>query len=371
MELADRVFQTVIRSLDANRYTLDVLQNKDELAYWRRVLRMAALLHDVGHLPFSHAAEKDLLPHGWSHERLTGEIITSDMMTELFLKLTPPIRSEDVAKIALGPKKWPGSFNVWESILAEIITGDALGVDRMDYLLRDSHHAGVAYGRFDHFRLIDTIRVLPSPADSDEETVTEPMLGVEEGGLHSAEALLLARYFMYTQVYFHPVRRAYDIHLKDFLKEWLPEGTFSTDLEKHLSITDNEVTVGILKASRDKNSPGHDPAYRITARQHYKLIYERDPEDYQHCPDPGEKIAAALKQQFGEDAIRHDTYIPSGSLADFPVLRRDGSVTSALFLSDVLRNIPPAAFDYVFVRPDLRDRAQEYVKKNKASILES
>ena len=41
--------------------------------------------------------------------------------------------------------------------------GDAFGVDRMDYLLRDSHHAGVAYGRFDHYRLIDTLRILPAP----------------------------------------------------------------------------------------------------------------------------------------------------------------------------------------------------------------
>ncbi len=45
--------------------------------------------------------------------------------------------------------------------MSEIIVGDAFGVDRMDYLLRDSHHAGVAYGKFDHFRLIDTLRILP------------------------------------------------------------------------------------------------------------------------------------------------------------------------------------------------------------------
>jgi HD superfamily phosphohydrolase len=64
----------------------------------------------------------------------------------------------------------------------------------MDYLLRDSHHAGVAYGKFDHFRLIDTLRILPHP---DTE---EPTIGIEEGGLHSAEAVLLTRYFMFTYV---------------------------------------------------------------------------------------------------------------------------------------------------------------------------
>jgi hypothetical protein len=61
------------------------------------------------------------------------------------------------------------------------------------------------------------------------------------GGVFSAEALLLARYFMYAQVYFHRVRMIYDIQLIDFLKEWLPGGQFSTDSEEHLAMTDNEV----------------------------------------------------------------------------------------------------------------------------------
>ncbi len=81
----------------------------------------------------------------------------------------------------------------------------------------DSYHSGVAYWRFDHFRLIDTLRIIPSRSQIEPGTVAEPTLGVEEGGVHSAEALLLARYYMDSQVYFHPIRRIYDIHLKDFL----------------------------------------------------------------------------------------------------------------------------------------------------------
>jgi HD superfamily phosphohydrolase len=120
-----------------------------------------------------------------------------------------------------GPKKHRDEkFSPWEAILAEIIVGDAFGVDRMDYLLRDSYHAGVAYGRFDHFRLIETLRILPKVGGGEGE----PTLGIEEGGVHSAEGLLLARYFMYTQLYFHHVRRIYDYHLKEFLKRWLPDG---------------------------------------------------------------------------------------------------------------------------------------------------
>jgi len=214
MELAERVFEVV--TTDANvtdtiKNSLSEIGNKDALRYWRRVLRMAALCHDMGHLPFSHAAEKELLPEGWDHERLTREIILSPQMGKIWDAMTPPLRPLDVVKLAVGPPKAKDlTFSTWETILSEIIVGDAFGVDRMDYLLRDSYHAGVAYGRFDHFRLIDTLRILPSGSDEPGK----PALGVEEGGLQSAEALLLGRYYMYSQVYFHPIRRIYDIHLK-------------------------------------------------------------------------------------------------------------------------------------------------------------
>jgi uncharacterized protein len=73
-----------------------------ECGYWRRVLRMAALCHDMGHLPFSHATETELLPEGFRHERLSKEIILSDEMAPIFKELK--VRSDDVAKVAVGPK---------------------------------------------------------------------------------------------------------------------------------------------------------------------------------------------------------------------------------------------------------------------------
>lgn len=109
--------------------------------YWRQVLRFAALCHDIGHLPFSHAAEKELLPVGWHHERIGSELILSDQFKNLWKALK--IQAEDVAKLALGPKKYKSAFTDWETILSEIIVGDVFGADRIDYLLRDSHHAGI------------------------------------------------------------------------------------------------------------------------------------------------------------------------------------------------------------------------------------
>ena len=94
---------------------------------------------------------------------MTRRIICSDEMKEVWESITPPLRHEDIEKLAVGQKKASDlTFSDWEAILSEIIVGDAFGVDRMDYLLRDAYHAGVAYGRFDHYRLVDTLRILPS-----------------------------------------------------------------------------------------------------------------------------------------------------------------------------------------------------------------
>ncbi len=335
MELASRVFDVVTTPgnvTDEIRRRLPQLEREDERRYWRRIIRMAALCHDVGHLPFSHAAETTLLPEDWCHERLTREIILSDEMESIWKNITPPLRSEDIVKLAIGPKEAPDlKFSEWETILAEIIVGDAFGVDRMDYLLRDSHHLGVAYGRFDHYRLIDTLRILPSPpsgrndevrqtqrgteedgtreAEVGQEEARRVELGIEEGGVHSAEALLLARYFMYTQVYFHPVRRVYDIHLQDFLKAWLSDGLFSTELEQHLKMTDNEITAALLEAAFDASKAGHEHARRITQRQHFKVIYQRNPNDVNINLEAGSAVYRALTSRFGEEHFRRDRYV--------------------------------------------------------------
>jgi uncharacterized protein len=171
MELASRIYDVVANPQnlysDAARKLVPEPGSFD-YQLWRRVLRMAALCHDMGHLPFSHAPE-DLLPAGWSHERISLEIIRSDQLKPIWdeLKINP----EHVAKLAVGQQAYGQPFSEWEDILTEIITGDAFGADRIDYLLRDSLHAGVSYGRFDHFRLVDTLRILPKNEESKELTL--------------------------------------------------------------------------------------------------------------------------------------------------------------------------------------------------------
>ncbi|HPA15353.1 MAG TPA: HD domain-containing protein [Desulfobacterales bacterium] len=377
MELASRVFDIVTdpaKVSDAVKELFPPINSEDERRYWRRVLRMAALCHDIGHLPFSHAAEEELFPPGWDHERMTMELIQSDEMKEIWENARPPLSSEDIVKLALGPKKAKElQFDDWETMLSEIIVGDSFGVDRMDYLLRDSYHAGVAYGRFDHHRLIDTLRILPPPLypyGNQLDNSKEPSLGVEKGGIHSAEALLLARYFMFTQVYCHHVRRIYDIHLKDFLIDWLGETKYPTDIDAFLKLTDNEITSDLRDACLDAERPGHIHADRIINRKHFKLLYTRNPTDFKINSDAANLVKEAAVKEYGEDKVRLDGYSKKGGITDFPVLSDDGkTVLSALQESQVLAKIPSVVVNYVFVDPNIRDEALRWFNKGKAQII--
>ena len=375
MELAGRVFDVVTHPdnlTDDITSLLRPLTARDKLSYWRRVLRMAALCHDVGHLPFSHASE-DLLPNGWDHERMTRHIIRSEEMRAVWDSITPPLRHEDIEKLAVGPKKASElAFSDWEAILSEIIVGDAFGVDRMDYLLRDSYHAGVAYGRFDHYRLVDTLRILPSSQSDHSEKSREPSLGVKLGGIQSAEAMMLARYLMYAQVYFHPVRKIYDIHLTDFLRDWLDNGVFPTDLEEFLRMSDIEVTAALRRAMLGQGELSYH-ADRIMRRGHYRRLYSANPVDRAINPEAGYAIYRALSDRcnFNPEDFRHDRYTQTGGAPDFPVQMDDGTTLSSLAVSSMLEHLPIISVDYVFVERSVEETARSWLEINRQDVIKS
>jgi HD superfamily phosphohydrolase len=368
MEIASRIYDVVTNPQNiyhdsVREFVPQAKGDRRGHEYWGQVLRCAALCHDLGHLPFSHAAEKDLLPEGWDHERLSQEIIMGEGLTLLWKELK--IQAEDVVKLALGPKKCKLEFSDWEAILSEIIVGDVFGADRIDYLLRDSYHAGVSYGRFDHYRLIDTLRILPAQHKGSEE----PELGIERGGLESAESLLWARYFMYTQLYFHPTRRIYDMHLMEFLKEWLPNGRFPTEVDNHLSLSDNEVTAGMWKAAADSSERSHMLANRIISREHFRQVYEPSSSDQATALQPGKNVYDALVTQFGEDHIRRDAYAQEGASYDFPVFTKAGEIDSSLALSRTVSQVPTFSVDRVYVSMVVREEAERWVANNKSRII--
>lgn len=373
MELAGRIYDTVTRDDKRTDAVRAVFPAPKDHGYWRTVVRMAALCHDLGHLPFSHAAEDELLPSGVDHERITWDILHSEMVS-VIEGLVPPVKPDLVGKLALGPRKAEKlgldlKFDRWEAILAEIIVGDAFGADRMDYLLRDSLHTGATYGRFDHHRLIDTLRVMPSAPreEGESDELTEPTLGCERGGLQSAEALLLARYFMFSQVYYHPTRLAYNEHLKDFLVDWLPDGRFPAAPKDHLSRDDNDVLAAIKRAARARDAPGHLHAKRIVDRDHFKVAYVRRPDD---SSADVRALAAAAAVRFGDDLVRHGASPSRGAPPDFPVQDRDGRSVSALALSDVFGNLPTSPDEYVLADRGIQTELNRWLDQERDAILE-
>lgn len=189
-------------------------------------------------------------------------------------------------------------------------------------------------------------------------------MGVTIGGLQAADSLLWARYFMYTQLYFHPVRRIYDMHLTEFLTQALPGGKYQVELGEHLAKTDNEVLASIY-AVLDATAT----AVRITERRHYRLLYESTPLDLKRNLNSPELIYAAAKKEFGDELVRFNPYRSDADSEDFPVLQRDGTITSSVLLSPTFANTPRFAVAYVFVAPEIKEKAKDWLKANKDAVL--
>src|SRR5208337_992837 len=143
-----------------------------------------------------------------------------------------------------------------------------LDADRGDYLLRDSHHMGVKYGIYDHWRLLNTLSLSPHP-----ENRADVILGVNRDGLRVAESFVIARYLEYTQVTYHKTRRAYDFHLKNAMKEILPDGVLPPPSKITQFFKCDDIT--ILNQIKDKKDSNED-CEAIIDRKHIRCVYSQD-----------------------------------------------------------------------------------------------
>ncbi len=198
------------RAYDALAARSGGLLPRGEGARERRLARVAALLHDLGHAPFSHSAE-ELFLGGIDHEEMTRRMIDSPEMARIFERFGDGIAPADVRRLLTGGSDGGDGGRV-DRLLSQIVSGE-LDVDKMDYLLRDSLFCGVRYGNFDLDRLLETLLPIEDPKTG------HLGVGLEEGGVHAVEALVMARYYMFTQVYFNVTGKALELHLNQWLYE--------------------------------------------------------------------------------------------------------------------------------------------------------
>ncbi|MGA2068399.1 MAG: HD domain-containing protein [Thermoguttaceae bacterium] len=382
MELATRIFDIITdpaNVLDEVRAALPELSDPQQCGYWRCVLRVAALCHDLGHLPFSHAAERTMLPPGWNHEGLTRAVILGEDVGGVIDGIG--LRRLDVAKLAVGPREAPElRFSAWERILSQIIVADAFGADRIDYLLRDPCRAGVRCPGFDHLRLIAALRILPPPPQSsdrgaeqaaagqepagnagDPRTPREPSLGMLDVGLRPAESLVRARHFLFARIFHQHALCAYDLHFADFLRDWLPQGKYPVGVPEHLKTNDDHVAAACNEAAEDARAAGYEAARCIVRRAPFQLLYHGRPGSLRPRYSAARAIYEAARRHFGPAGVRWTVRTVRSGWLQFPVRMKHGAIALSTAVSPCLARPPAARAEYVFVAPKWRDRARRWL----------
>lgn len=268
----------------------------------RLVSLCAALLHDVGHGPFSHSFEQAF---GTDHEAWTCRILSENTEVHRILSQVAPDFPKRVTDVIC--KTYP------QSMVIGLISSQ-MDADRMDYLLRDAYFTGVHYGTFDLERILRVMRPF------------QGKIVVKESGMHAVEDYLMSRYQMYWQVYFHPVTRSAELILKGIFQRvkalydmGYPFQTIhypmiaifegSLTLEEYLFLDEAVVQTMIKHWSIEADPILSDLCQRFENRRllKYTTLELMSPEWY-----------AELRDRFVEAGIHPDYYLTVDSPSDLP-----------------------------------------------------
>ncbi|OGF57622.1 MAG: hypothetical protein A2Z21_10785 [Candidatus Fraserbacteria bacterium RBG_16_55_9] len=262
----------------------------EEIQEYREILLAAALLHDIGHFPLSHLLESFTKEH---HERWTSRLVAHPK-GEVHQILKAQNRRYPRVIQEIIERTFKPSFAV------KLISSQ-LDVDRMDYLLRDSYHTGVGYGKFDLEWLIHSLRILEH--EGDWEIAID-----REKGLHAVESYVLARYYMYQQVYHHKTSRAAGVMVTQILKraaELVKDGEVISPSEslcklliqpirltpeEFLQLDDVVLTYAIKEWSVCSDEILSDLCRRFLERRVFKTV-EIEPERYERVKGRLQRIA--------------------------------------------------------------------------------
>jgi len=247
-----------------------------------REIRIAALLHDVGHGPFSHVFEP-LFNRctGKTHEDMTEWIIEKSELADTLR--SEGLEVEGIKKLAVGRKKTKKTF------LNQIVRG-AVDVDKMDFLLRDSYHTGAEYGQIDIFRLIYTMDVLDSN------------LAVDLTALPTLEAFVIARIGAFRAVYFHRTVRAYQIMLERALKMANEELGFANirSEQEYLDLDDYSMWIKLRECRKSRDIIGELEARKLLKCSFEGCFFAKDPLATSLLTN--EPIRQRLEEQIAESA---------------------------------------------------------------------
>src|SRR3954463_13040691 len=307
-------FEHALGAYHLARATLALLSERDGLggadSEEQAIVRAAALLHDVGHYPFSHALEEIGQLH---HEDVARPLITKGAVAKILSESISPSAPERILALIRGTS---------ESPLQGLISG-SLDLDKIEYLKRDAFMCGVPYGEIDVDRLTNSLVLVDEPSSG------RRVVGVLEKGLSALESLLFAKYQMYRNVYWHHAVRSATAMYKRLVDEAVSAGDIDA---RALSAFDDE---GLLHRLAQR---GRSPLLvALRERRLYKRVLEcpaaelagEDPEwiadDRALTIEMEDRIAAQLGLAAGEILLDFPAKTQMLGL-DLPVVRRSGEV---------------------------------------------
>lgn len=268
MDLAGRAFDACFRDVEGVPAA--------RLAVWRAAVRLAALCHDLGHPPFSHAAEFAMpsvaaLSLPWAaglarqatHEDYTLAILTrSSLAAEI--RAHHPFDPEHVA--ALVDRGLPiddGFFRHggldWRPLLSQLISSE-LDVDRLDYLVRDSYYTGARYGQIDVPWLISHLSHHVEPGG-------RVCLALDHRAIYAFDDLMISRFHMFVMVYFHQKSIACEQLLKRYVQDPDCDWRIPADLDQYVECDDASLSVHL----RGSDNPW---ARRLAEGRLYRVALE-------------------------------------------------------------------------------------------------
>ena len=218
-----------------------------------QILRLAGLLHDIGHGPFSHLFEEVIQDKKISHEDYGKKIILNSEIGDVLSKTG--FDKKIIAQIAFGESKF--------QYLNEIISG-SLSADMMDYLLRDGYFTGAEHANVDHKRITQSLHI------------HKKKIALERSALYSFESMMHSRYQMFKAVYFHKTVRAAEVMLIQALRLSDDEFGFSSfNLDEFVKLTDEFVLSSIISSKSSKLKRARQLTENYQNRKLLKCVFER------------------------------------------------------------------------------------------------